>query len=440
MLPISSCSIDSNDNKKVSMTSIELDMIQTAGIGALALLVGMVLTRKVAFLQKFCVPSPVSGGIIFSLITLALYGWFHVEVSFDGTLKDVFMLAFFTSVGFQSDLKVLKQGGKLLVIMLSLLVAIIALQNLMPMGITRLMGVDPLIGMAAGSISMTGGHGTAGGFAGVLEGMGLHGAGTIGMAAATFGLIAGSMIGGPLAERIIRTKLTHEQMQAPDDEIDPAMAGIESDEASPTGRTKRISTNEQEFQQYAKAAYCIILVMGGGTILSWLFAKTGVTFPTYFGALILAAIVRNTIGFINYKEDGKWEKAEKLLDMERIISVGNICLSLFLGMAMISLKLWELQSLALPLIVILVSQVLMMALFAYLVAFPLLGRDYDAAVLCAGMCGFALGATPNAMANMSAVCYKYRYTVKPFLIVPIIGAMFADLINTGIITLFLNIL
>ena len=415
-------------------------MIQTAGIGALALLVGMVLTRKVAFLQKFCVPSPVSGGIIFSLITLILYGWFDVEISFNGTLKDVFMLAFFTSVGFQSDLKVLKQGGKFLVIMLALLVVIIAMQNIMPLGITKLIGVDPLIGMAAGSISMTGGHGTAGGFASVLESMGLQGAGTIGMAAATFGLISGSMIGGPLAERIIRTKLTHEQMQPQDDEIDPAMAGIESDEASPTGRTKRISTNEQEFQQYAKATYCIILVMGGGTLLSWLFAKTGVTFPTYFGALILAAILRNTIGFVSYKDDGKWEKAEKLLDMERIISVGNICLSLFLGMAMISLKLWELQSLALPLITILVSQVLMMALFAYMVAFPLLGRNYDAAVLCAGLCGFGLGATPNAMANMSAVCYKYHYTVKPFLIVPIIGAMFADLINTGIISIFLNIL
>jgi ESS family glutamate:Na+ symporter len=440
MQPISGCNIDFNTNKKERMTSIELDMIQTAGIGGLALIVGMVLTRKVAFLQKFCVPSPVSGGIIFSLITLVLYGWFNVEVSFDGTLKDVFMLAFFTSVGFQSDLKVIKQGGKLLVVMLVLLVVIIAMQNLMPMGITRLMGVDPLIGMAAGSISMTGGHGTAGGFASVLEGMGLHGAGTIGMAAATFGLIAGSMIGGPLAEKIVRTKLTHEQMQPQDEEIDPAMAGIESDEASPTGRTKRISTNEQEFQQYAKATYCIILVMGGGTILSWLLAKTGVTFPTYFGALILAAIARNTLGFVSYKDEGKWVKADKLLDMERIISVGNICLSMFLGMAMISLKLWELQSLALPLIVILISQVLMMALFAYFVAFPLLGRDYDAAVLCAGICGFGLGATPNAMANMSAVCYKYRYTVKPFLIVPIIGAMFADLINTGIITLFLNLL
>ena len=422
------------------MTNIELDMIQSAGIGALALIAGMVLTRKVGFLQRFCVPSPVSGGIIFSLLTLALYGWFDIEVSFDGTLKEVFMLAFFTSVGFQSDLKVIKQGGRLLVIMLALLVAIIALQNLMPIGITKIMGVDPLIGMAAGSISMTGGHGTAGGFASVLEGMGLHGAGTIGMAAATFGLIAGSMIGGPLAERIIRKKLTHEQMQTPDDEVDPAMAGIESDEASPTGRAKRISTNEQEFQQYAKASYCILLVMGAGTLLSWLLAKTGVTFPTYFGALILAAIARNTLGFIKYKDDGIRVKADKLLDMDRIISVGNICLSMFLGMAMISLKLWELQSLALPLIVILVAQVAMMDFFVYFVAFRLLGRSYDAAVLCAGICGFGLGATPNAMANMSAVCYKYRYTVKPFLIVPIIGAMFADLINTGIVTLFLNIL
>lgn len=422
------------------MTSIELNMIQTAGIGALALIVGMVMTRKIALLQKFCIPSPVSGGIIFSLITLALYGWFDVEVSFDGTLRDVFMLAFFTSVGFQSDLKVIKQGGRLLVIMLTLLVVVISMQNLMPMGITKLMGVDPLIGMAAGSISMTGGHGTAGGFASVLEGLGLHGAGTIGMAAATFGLIAGSMIGGPLAERIIRTKLTHEQMQPQDEEIDPAMAGIESDEASPTGREKRVSTNEQEFQQYAKATYSIILVMGGGTLLSLLFAKSGIMFPTYFGSLILAAIVRNTIGFVSYKDNGKWVKADKLLDMERIISVGNICLSMFLGIAMISLKLWELQSLALPLVVILVSQVLLMALFAFFVAFPMLGRDYDAAVLCAGMYGFGLGATPNAMANMSAVCYKYRYTVKPFLIVPIIGAMFADLINTGMITFFLNIL
>ena len=422
------------------MTSLDLNMIQTAGIGALALMVGMVLTRKVSFLQRFCIPSPVSGGIIFSLLGLLLYGVFHIEISFDDTLKDVFMLAFFTSVGYQSDLKVLKQGGKALIIMLLLLVLIIALQNLMPWGITKLMGVNSLLGIAAGSVSMTGGHGTAGGFAEVLEHMGLQGAGTIGMAAATFGLIAGSMIGGPMAEFMIRKKLTDEQKQPKDEAIDPAMAGIESDEASPGGRAKRMSSNEQEFQQYAKASYWILLAMAGGTLLSWGLGKTGVTFPSYFGALILAAVMRNTIGFIPYKENGKWVKGEKQFDMDRIISVGNICLSLFLGMAMISLRLWELSSLALPLVVILVSQVVMMILFVYFVAFPLLGRDYDAAVLCAGICGFGLGATPNAMANMSAVCYKYRYTVKPFLIVPIIGAMFADLINTAIITLFLNLM
>lgn len=422
------------------MGTLSLDMIQTAGMGALALIVGMFLTRKVSFLQKYCIPSPVSGGIIFSLLTLALYAWFDIEVSFDGTLKDIFMLAFFTSVGFQCDLRVIKNGGKPLIVMLVLLVILITAQNLTAVGFTRLLGVNPLIGMAAGSISMTGGHGTAGGFASVLEGMGLQGAGTIGMAAATFGLIAGSMMGGPLAEKIISKKLVHEQMQEPDEEIDPAMSGIESDEASPSGRAKRVSTNEQEFQQYAKASYCILLVMGGGTVLSWLFAKMGVTFPTYFGALILAALARNLLGLIRYKEEGRWQKGEKLLDMERIVSVGNICLSMFLGMAMVSLRLWELQSLALPVIVILSSQVVLMAVFAYYLAFPLLGRNYDAAILCAGLCGFGLGATPNAMANMSAVCYKFRYTVRPFLIVPIIGAMFTDLINTGIITLFLSLL
>ena len=422
------------------MTSIELDMLQTAGIGALALVVGMVLTRKVSILQKLCVPSPVTGGIIFSLLTLALYGWFDLEVSFDSTLMDVFMLAFFTCVGFQSDMRMLKKGGKALVIMLVLLVMIITLQNLMPLGITRLMGVDPLLGIAAGSVSMTGGHGTAGGFAAVLEEMGLAGADSIGMAAATFGLIAGSMVGGPLADLIIRKRLTNEQKQPKDETIDPAMAGIESDEASPMGRAERVSTNEQEFQQYAKACYWIILVMGGGTLVSWLLEKTGIKFPPYFGALILAAVVRNLIGVVRVKEEGEWVSAEKYLDMERIISVSNICLSLFLGMAMITLQLWELKSLALPLIVILAAQVLLMVLFVLFVAFPMLGRDYDAAVLCAGICGFGLGATPNAMANMSAICYKYHYSAKPFIIVPIIGAMFTDLINAGIITLFLNLL
>lgn len=409
--------------------TITLDMLQSAGVGALALVVGMIMTRKIHWLQKFCIPSPVSGGILFSIATLLVYIFCNVEISFDGTLKDVFMLAFFTSVGFQSNLKVLRQGGKTLVMMLCLLVIIITIQNFMPLGITSMLGVNPLVGMAAGSISMAGGHGTAGGFSSVLEHLGLNGAATISMAAATFGLIAGSMIGGPIAERLIRKKLTSEHMEPKDYTIDPAMAGIESEESLPAGQEKHMSTHEKEFQQYASATYALLIVMAIGTLTSRWLDETGITFPTYFGALITAAIARNIIEQTKYREK---------LAIEKIVSVGNICLSVFLGMAMISLKLWELQSLALPLILILVSQVLLMMVFTYFVAFRLLGRDYDAAVLVAGICGFGLGATPNAMANMSAVCYKYHYSVKPFLIVPIIGAMFVDMINTGIITMFLN--
>lgn len=410
-------------------STITLDLLQSAGVGALALILGMWMTRKIHFLQKFCIPSPVSGGVVFSLLTLAVYLIFGVEISFDGTLKDVFMLAFFTSVGFQSNLKVLKQGGRTLVMMLVLLVMIIVLQNVLPLSIARLMGVNPLVGMAVGSISMAGGHGTAGGFSAVLESMGLTGASTIAMAAATFGLIAGSVIGGPVAEQLIRRKLTSEHMEPKDYELDPAMAGFESDESLPAGHEKHLSTNEEEFQQYARASYAILIVMALGTIASWLLHFTGITFPTYFGALIVAAIVRNLAeGF----------GLAKGLELDRIVNVGNISLSVFLGMAMVSLKLWELSSLALPLVVMLMVQIVAMALIAYFVAFRLLGRDYDAAVLVAGVCGFGLGATPNAMANMSAVCYKYHHTIKPFLIVPIIGAMFVDLINTGIITVFLN--
>ena len=408
---------------------LELDMLQTAGLGALALVLGMYLTRRVKWLQRFCIPSPVSGGIVFSIVSLMLYKLWNVELVFDGTLKDVFMLVFFTSVGFQSNLKVLRRGGSTLLLMLGVLALIIVVQNVLPLGIAWLMDVTPLVGMAAGSISMAGGHGTAGGFSAVLEGMGLSGAGTIAMAAATFGLIMGSVTGGPLAERLIRTKLTAEHLEPKDYEVDPAMAGLESDEASPAGRAKHISSNEQEFQQYAKATYALLIVVAAGSLMSWLLQQTGVTFPTYFGALIVAAIVRNVAEAC---------KLTPKMELDKIVSVGNICLSVFLGMAMVSLKLWELESLALPLVVMLVAQVVAMALIAYFVAFNILGRDYDAAVLVAGICGFGLGATPNAMANMSAVCYKYHYSVKPFLIVPIIGAMFVDLINTGFITMFLN--
>ena len=401
------------------------DMYQTAGVGVLALLMGIYLTRCIQFLKKFCIPAPVTGGLIFSLLTLGLYHM-GIECSFDGTIKDICMMLFFTSVGFQSDFKVLKKGGKPLLVMIGLVFGLIVCQNLISVGMARGMGFQALFGMSAGSIPMCGGHGTAGGFAPLLAKMGLEGADSITMAAATFGLVAGSLLGGPLAEKLIR-KHNLADPSAPKS----VMEGIEGVEASP--EAKLTSTNQEEdFQTYVMGACYLFFAMALGTGVSKLLQLTGITFPTYFGALLVACFLRNVMGL-----------SPKLLrgfPVDKIVYLGDISLQLFLGIAMASLQLWQLASLALPLGAILCAQVAFMALFGAFVAFPLLGKNYDSAVLVSGLCGFGLGATPNAMANMSAVCYKYRYAVQPFVIVPIIGAMFVDLINTGVITVFLNLI
>ena len=406
------------------MGSICLDMYMTAGVGVVALLLGMFFTRAIPFLKRMCIPAPVSGGLLVSLLTLAVHAVFNVDFDFDGTIKDICMMLFFTSVGFQSDLRMLKRGGRPLVMMVLLVALLIVVQNLLSVGIARGMGLDPLLGMAAGSIPMCGGHGTAGGFSPVLERLGLHGAASVTMAAATFGLVAGSLIGGPIGEFLVRRHHLAEPSGSRDVVLD-----IEASDASPERREAHVSTDERSFRDYAKAVYQLILAMALGMGLSKLLALTGITFPTYFGSLVVAALIRNSFG----------PKHENVLALSKIVSLGNICLSLFLGMAMASLKLWELAGLVLPLLVILLAQAAFIALYSVLIAFRALGRDYDAAVLCSGLCGFGLGATPNAMANMSAVCFKYHYAVNPFIIVPIVGAMFVDLVNTGVITLFLNI-
>ena len=406
---------------------VALDMYQTAGVGVLALLLGMFFTRTIPFLKRFCIPAPVSGGIVISLLTLAAYSILGVEFSFDGTIRDISMMLFFTSVGFQSDMSAIKKGGRTLVVMVLLVAVLIVFQNLISVGIARAMGLDPLVGMASGSIPMSGGHGTSGGFSPLLESMGLTGASSITMACATFGLVAGSMIGGPLAELLIRRNGLASESLSTD-----VVTGLEGSEASPESKVERPQSGEKSFREYSKAVYLLVLAMALGTCLSKLLALTGITFPTYFGSLIAACLIRNVCG--------AFPKTSERLGIEKIVSLGDIALSLFLGIAMSSLKLWELAGLAIPLCVILFAQVVFIAFFAAFVAFRSLGKDYDAAVLVSGLCGFGLGATPNAMANMSAVCFKYRYAVNPFIIVPIIGAMFVDIINTGLVTVFLNLI
>lgn len=393
---------------------IQIDMYQTLAVSVLVLILGQFLKKRINFLEKFCIPAPVIGGLLFAVLTCVCYSLGIAEFTFDDTLREVFMVFFFTSVGFQANLKVLKSGGKSLFIFLGLVVVLIVSQNFLALGVSKLLHLDPLVGLCTGSIPMVGGHGTAGAFGPVLEDFDVRGATTICTAAATFGLIAGSLIGGPIGKRLIDRKKLLDTAVAEDDSI------LVEDEKK----------HERHTNMYAAAVFQLIIAVGIGTIISELLTKTGLTFPIYIGAMIAAAVIRN-IG----EYSGKFD-----IYMGEINNLGGICLSLFLGMAMITLKLWQLAELALPLIILLSAQLILMMLFTYFVVFNVMGRDYDAAVLSAGTCGFGMGATPNAMANMQAICDRYVPSVKAYLIIPLIGSLFADFLNSLVITFFINIL
>ena len=396
------------------MIGIKLDMYQTLALAVAALLLGSFLRKRIPLLEKFCIPAPVIGGLIFAILTCILYGTGLMEVSFTDTLREVCMVFFFTSVGFQANLKVLKSGGKALFVFLLLVVVLIVSQNALAVGLAKVLRLDTLLGMCTGSIPMVGGHGTAGAFGPVLEDFGLNGATTVCTAAATFGLIAGSLIGGPIANSLIRRKDLLRTAVPIKDEL------LEEEEKA----------THHRFVHYAPATFQLSLAAGIGTVLSMLLSLTGMTFPVYIGAMIVAAIIRN-IG----EYTGKIE-----IYMAEIDDIGSIMLSLFLGIAMITLKLWQLAELALPMIALLAAQTLFMFLFARFVVFTIMGRDYDAAVITAGTCGFGMGATPNAMANMQAVCDKYAPSLKAYILIPIVGSLFADFINSLVVTFFINLL
>lgn len=393
---------------------IQLDMYQTLAVAVLVLLLGNYLKKKIYFLQKFCIPAPVIGGLIFAIMTCICYVTGIAEFSFDDTLREVCMVFFFTSVGFQANLKVLKSGGKSLIVFLGLVIALIILQNLTAVGLAKLLNLNPLIGMCTGSIPMVGGHGTAGAFGPVLEDLNIKGATTICTAAATFGLISGSLIGGPLGKRLIEKHSLLNTAANDDDSL------LVEDEKK----------HERHTNMYADAVFQLILAIGVGTIFTMLLTKTGLTFPIYIGAMLAAALMRNICEYTGIAT----------IHMGEINDLGGISLSLFLGMAIITLRLWELASLALPLFILLAAQVLLIIIFTYVIEFNIMGRDYDAAILVSGTCGFGTGATPNAMANMQAVCDQYVPSIKAYLLIPLVGSLFADFLNSLVITFFINLL
>lgn len=393
---------------------IQLDMYQTLAVAVLVLLLGNYLKKKIYFLQKFCIPAPVIGGLIFAIMTCICYVTGIAEFSFDDTLREVCMVFFFTSVGFQANLKILKSGGKSLIVFLGLVIVLIILQNLTAVGLAKLLNLNPLIGMCTGSIPMVGGHGTAGAFGPVLEDLNIKGATTICTAAATFGLIFGSLIGGPLGKRLIEK---HSLLNTTANEDDSLLVEDEK-------------KHERHTNMYADAVFQLILAIGVGTIFTMLLTKTGLTFPIYIGAMLAAALMRNICEYTGIAT----------IHMGEINDLGGISLSLFLGMAMITLRLWELASLALPLFILLAAQVLLIIIFTYVIEFNIMGRDYDAAILVSGTCGFGTGATPNAMANMQAVCDQYVPSIKAYLLIPLVGSLFADFLNSLVITFFINLL
>ena len=391
---------------------IELDMYQTLAVAVLVLMLGKFLRERVQVLERFCIPAPVIGGVLFAIFTCVCYVTGVAEFAFDDILKEVCMVMFFTSVGFQANLKVLKSGGRAMIVFLGVVIVLIVSQNFVAVGLAKLLGVDALVGLCTGSIPMVGGHGTAGAFGPVLEDFGIKGATTLCTAAATYGLIAGSMMGGPLGKMLIERHHLLDTIVPEDDSL------LVEEEIK----------HERHTSMYPAAVFQLIIAIGIGTFISKALAMTGLTFPIYIGAMIAAACMRN-IGEFTHKFT---------THMGEINDIGGISLSLFLGIAMITLKLWQLAALALPLIILLAGQTLLIFLFTYFVIFNIMGRDYDAAVIAAGVCGFGMGATPNAMANMQALCEKYAPSVKAYLLIPLVGSLFADFLNSLVITFFIN--
>ena len=387
-------------------------MYQTIAVAVVVLMLGNFLKHRIAILERFCIPAPVIGGVIFAVFTCICFVTGIAEFSFDDILKEVCMVFFFTSVGFQANLKVLKSGGKSLIIFLMLVIALIVSQNFLAVGLAKVLHISPLVGLCTGSIPMIGGHGTAGAFGPVLEDFGVKGASTLCTAAATFGLIAGSIMGGPVGKRLIEKK-------------NLLKTAIPEDNSLLIEEEKK---HERHTSMYPAAVFQLIIAIGIGTVVSKLLSLTGMTFPIYIGAMIAAACMRN-IG----------EYTGKItIYMGEINDIGGISLSLFLGIAMITLKLWQLAELALPLLILLAGQTLLMFVFTNFIVFRVMGRDYDAAVISSGVCGFGMGATPNAMANMQALCEKYAPSVKAYLLIPLVGSLFADFINSLVTTFFIN--
>ncbi|MBS9438326.1 sodium/glutamate symporter [Photorhabdus noenieputensis] len=391
-----------------------LDVYGTLVASALVLLFGRKLVQSVPFLEKYTIPEPVAGGLLVALILLAVKqttGW---EINFDLSLKDPLMLTFFATIGLNANLASLRAGGKVLFTFVFVVVGLLLVQNTVGIALAELLGLDPLMGLLAGSVTLSGGHGTGAAWGKLFsERYGFENATEVAMACATFGLVLGGLIGGPVARFLVRNTKTP-GLRGDDTEVPTAF------EKPYTGR---MITALVMLETIALIAICLM----AGNFVSEFLQGTWFELPTFVCVLFIGVILSNSLSVLGFYRV-----------FDRAVSVlGNVSLSLFLAMALMSLKLWQMASLALPMLVILTIQAIVMALYAIFVTYRVMGKNYDAAVLAAGHCGFGLGATPTAIANMQAITDRFGPSHVAFLVVPMVGAFFIDIVNAIVIKLYL---
>lgn len=395
-------------------------MQETLAIAVVLLLIGRFLKEVFTILKRFFIPAPVIGGILFSIVTLIGHQTGTFEFKFDSQLKNLLMLAFFTTIGFAASFRMLFKGGIGVMLFLLASIGLIFCQNAVGIGLSVLFDLNPLMGLAAGSISLTGGHGTSAAFGPLLVDHGLEAGLTVSVASATFGLVAGCMIGGPIGKRL----MARYNLKASEESTNRTIENAEIVEGKLTKEQKNID----EPLLFAATCY-IVVAMGIGHFIILGLSSLNITLPAYLGPMMVAAAIRNYLDYTH-----------RTVPLHCINVIGAIALQLFLAIALMTMNLWELVALAVPLITILAVQTIMMAMFAYFITFRVMGKDYDAAVIATGQCGFGMGATPNAMANMETFTGANGQSPKAFFVVPIVGALFIDFVNATILTFFIGVL
>ncbi|WP_426690388.1 sodium/glutamate symporter [Rhodanobacter ginsengiterrae] len=402
---------------------LTLDPIQSMACGGLFLLLGYAIRRRVPLLSRFSIPAPVIGGLLVALALLLCRQWNFTPVRFDGALKQPLMIAFFTGIGFNASASLLKLGGRQMLLFLGLASGLAVVQNLVGIGVAMAFGLPPLFGVITGSVTLTGGPATGMAFAPLFAEAGVHGAASVALANAMAGIVLGSVIGAPVATMLIeRLRLRVPKVAGEAVDTLPAVAATPIPAVAPARRAdERVYAGLRSF-------VWILLAMGLGGWISGGLGALGLTLPSYIGAMLVGALIRNV-------DDRRgWFG----LSMPDIDIIGNICLSLFLVMALMDLHLWELSGLAAPLLVNLGVQSLIVVAFCCWPLLQLMGRDYDAAVMASGFIGFMLGTTANAMAVMSSLTERYGPAARAFLVAPIVGAFLIDFTNALVITIFVN--